>query len=109
MKTCDDCLTRNCIINYNTTKKIDLCPCHTCIIKMSCLKQCTEFIEFFHSVFGIDSVTNYKKYRFNSEFIRLEGHKPGFYTIREDLNTINEPESYVIPYRLKYMSYTSII
>lgn len=40
---CEGCYTQRCILAHNSPKRMKICPCQICLIKMTCIEQCDKY------------------------------------------------------------------
>jgi len=59
-KLCDGCYTIRCIIAHNSPKRMKVCPCQICLIKMTCIEQCEKYKRLVTGLFPT-SYADYKK------------------------------------------------
>jgi len=61
-KFCEGCYTIRCIIAHNSPKRMKICPCQECLIKMTCIEQCEKYSRLVTELFPT-SYADYKKMR----------------------------------------------
>jgi hypothetical protein len=59
-KLCNGCYTIRCIIAHNSPKRMKICPCQICLIKMTCMEQCEKYRRLVTGLFPT-SYADYKK------------------------------------------------
>lgn len=60
-KFCNGCYTVRCIIAHNSSKRMKICPCQNCLIKITCVEQCQKYKDLVTGLFPTVETTDYKK------------------------------------------------
>jgi len=59
-KLCNGCYTERCIIAHNSPKRMKVCPCQICLIKVTCIEQCEKYKNLVIGLFPT-SYADYKR------------------------------------------------
>ena len=106
-KICVGCLTQNCIISHNSTKRTKICPCRECMIKSICTEQCNSFRKLVIGLFPMVYI-DYKAAKIISVMCRTEVQDKNencvalTYSIGAQIEVLNDSIGYKTGRIIKY-------